>query len=219
MKISVFIPILLYSDDLKDMTVRCIRQARENTSIPFELILLENKTWEFKDDADIYIHTDDYNHYSRNANICRGAAYNSDYVVGMGNDAFMPIDWLEALLECYDKVDCGFATLNSSEHNLPCSNDIIESTGGAVFMESRKFIDKVGDWDEGYINSFEDADLWIRGLMQGYRVYKNMRVLVEHLGGQTWKCQQSHNDNFNKNRKRFNDKFRGCKYPLFTKLR
>ena len=220
MKINVFIPILLYSDALIRMTEQSIKHARENTSMPFELILLENKTEVFKGDADTYIHTNHYNHYSRNANICINAAYDADFVVGLATDAFMPEHWLEHLFECFVvHDDCGVSTLNSSEDCIPCCDQIREDIGACVYMESRKFIDAVGDWDEEYHNSHEDYDLFVRGYMKGFKVYKNMKVLAEHIGGQTWKHQKEHDARCLKNKARFNEKFEGCDIPLFDMLR
>jgi len=203
-KVSVFIPIVHVAPEIIPMTKKCIAHVKTCTSLPFELILIENGEKHFIDSTDKYIYTKDKKSYAENANICIGAATDSDYVVSLGNDLFCPPNWLEGLVEVFEKEPmCGIATMNSTEFNIPYCDQIREDWFGGIFMMKRRLIEKVGWWDEGFINSFEDSDYWLRTYMAGYRIYKNMRYCITHLCGQTWKHMPEHNDNFLANRKRF----------------
>lgn len=220
MRIQIIIPAYLKEQKHIAMTYKCLEYVSRNTKYPHEIIIVENSenpTFEF--DADLFIRTPTFNTYAVNVNL--GLKHsNADYMVVLSNDVYVPKDWDMYLLECFkSNNDCGIATLESKQFNTAIEDKIEEGFFGGIWCISRQALDKIGLLDERFINTFEDADYWIRALSAGYKLYKNKKIQVEHLVGATSYYVSNHQSNYDKNRILFNDKHKDCNIPLFEQLR
>lgn len=179
-KISVILPILIKEEWQKHMTECCIKIMRSTTSVPFELVIVETGSSEFKNWSDKYIHFENKTTLVKDTNAGIDAA-SGDYLVQIGNDIFTKPDWLEAMLECFQIKDCGAATLASSDMKCLPTPRIMEGMYGPLMMFKKGW-----KFDEDYSGVFSDADLVMRIYEAGMRSYRNWRVLIGHLYQQTF---------------------------------
>lgn len=214
MKISVVIPVYAPSQKHILMTVKCIELAKSNTNIDFDTVIVETCSNYFAEYADVYIYerqrtTADIS-INRAFNCCRG-----DYVVLLTNDVMVTKGWLEALIEPFNKFnDCGVSTLASNQFNHKKEDKVEEGIWGSVFMTQRKY----ASFDENYINSWEDSDLWMRIYSDGLKMYRNFNCVVEHNPGQTVYNDKLTQDNWESNRKYFIKKWKNSHIPLYNIL-
>lgn len=61
----------------------------------------------------------------------------------------------------------------------------VEVLSGAAMMARRSLLETCGGFDEGYFIYYEDVDLSLRSIQQGYRNYYLAEAEVLHYGGQT----------------------------------
>jgi len=156
--------------------------------------------------------------YAQNVNM--GLKLSSgDYVVVLNNDACVSCGWLEAMLDCFKKEDCGVATLDSTQFGREPKDEIVEKFFGAVWMVKRDVLVNIGLMDEQFVHAFDDADYWVRVYQAGYRIYMNRKVMVDHKGGATIYGFDGHDERFASMRKLFNRKHKGCTIDIFQKLR
>lgn len=132
---------------------------------------------------------------------------------------FVEDNWLEGLLKCFDKEDCGIACPLSRQFNMQRVDVIEFGFFGAIWMIKREALINIGGLDERFINSFEDSDYWIRALKAGYNLYMNRNVLVEHLVGYTAYKVEGHKQRYQKNRTLFIDKHKDCGLEVYEVLK
>lgn len=213
-KISVVIPIYAYENRHVFMTTKCIEAAKSNTYVDFETIIVETGSNNFSDYADIYI----YEKYRTTADISINRGFNcakSDYVVLLTNDVIVSEGWLESLIEPFDKfIDCGASTLASNQFGHKKDNKIEEGIWGSVFMIPKKY----ASFDENYINSWEDSDLWMQIYSNGLKMYRNFDCVVYHSPGQTVYNDKMTQDNWESNKKYFINKWKDSNLSLYTSL-
>lgn len=174
-KISVVLPVYINKPSSIPMTMDCLSSIR-NTKIPFELIIIEAETDYFREYADIHI----YEKKRTNVTISTDKGFrisNGEYVVFIGNDVKVCENWLEYMLDCFDKrKDCGIASLGNNEHNDEIKNEIIEEVFFSVCM-----MKKEDAWlDTNYGVIFSDTDLIFRLYTQGKKFYKNLNGYITH---------------------------------------
>jgi len=213
-KISVVVPVYAPEQRHIFMTIKCLELAKSRTKVNFETIIVETGSNYFTEYADIYI-------YERNrttADISINRAFNcckSEMVVLLTNDVMVSNDWLEALLEPFNKYeDCGVSTLASTQFNHRKEDKIEEGIWGSVFMIPRKY----ARLDENYINSWEDSDLWMQIYSDGKKMYRNFNCVVEHTPGQTVYSDKLTQDNWEANRKYFINKWKDSNILLYNHL-
>jgi len=212
--VSVVIPCYIKNDKLFGLTMRCISAARYKTNIPFKTIIVETTTNYLSDEADIHVYEKERTNATKSIN--RGfRCTDSQYVVLLTNDVIVGDGWLEALLKPFEvKPDCGASTLASTQFNHRKHDKIEEGIWGSVFM-----VRKQDAWfDEGFVNSWDDSDMWMRIYSQGLRMYRNFNCVVEHEPGQTHYGDPNHQRNFDKNRDYFVDKWKDCGLELYNVL-
>lgn len=218
-KISIVIPC--YHNNLKNYanTTKCLNHIKK-TSLPYELILVENIERWLASEGDIYLASSAPKTFAENVNTGLKLA-TGGYIVVLNNDVFVPEGWLEALMECFKIPDCGIATLESSQFGRPCKDEIIEMFFGGIFCLKREVVERVGLFDESFRHAFDDADYWVRTYKEGYKFYMNRKVMVEHNAGSTiFELNGSkHNDIYVDNRVRFNEKHKGCGLKIFEVLK
>ena len=213
-EISVVIPVYAYEKKHVFMTSRCIDLAKSKTNILFETIIVETGSSYFSEYADIYI----YEKYRTTADISINRAFSccrKKYVILLTNDVLVSDGWIESLIEPFNKFhDCGVSTLASNQFGHKKENKIEEGIWGSVFMIPIKY----ANFDENYINSWEDSDLWMRIYTDGLKMYRNFNCVVEHTPGQTVYNDKMTQDNWELNRKYFINKWGNSNILLYNHL-
>jgi len=186
--ISVMMPVLIEHEWQIPMTRCAIDTLRATTEYPFELVVVETGRQAFNNSALVnrYVHKPERTKPTLDCNAGLEAA-TGDLVVYTGNDIFTRPGWLEALLSCFARADCGIATLASAD--LKATNagvyfgqDIItEGLYGPFCMFPRTW-----RYDaENFPCQFADSDLIMRIYEAGGRMLRNNKVIIEHLNRQT----------------------------------
>lgn len=214
MNINVVIPCLIKTQKHLAMTINCINRAKEMTNISYKTIIVETCTNYLVDYADIYIYEKERTNATKSIN--RGfLCCDSDYTVLLTNDVEVQSGWLEALIEPFGKyADCGITTLASTQFGHQKEAKIEEGIWGSVFMIPTEY----AYFDENYVNSWDDSDLWMQMYTRGYKMYRNFNCVVKHEPGQTHYSDPSHNENYHKNMAYFTEKWKDSKLPLYQIL-
>lgn len=203
--VSVILPIMIMNDEQKQMTDDCIGTMRTTTNIPYELIIVEAKSHLFSEydtfpdnspsRCEKYLHFPEplgcSKEFNQGIKISEGT-----FVIHTGNDVFVKDGWLEALLECFEIKDCGIATLASSDLKHEPMDRIMEGVWCPMMMWRRGW-----EFDETFPNVFCDSDLVMRHYEAGFRMYRNWKVVVDHLSAITSKSRWTPEENaarFNK---------------------
>lgn len=212
--IDVVVPVLIKESKHLAMSLKCLSRAREFTNIKYNTIIVETGSNYLSDHADIHIY--ERNKTNATKSINRGFfCCDSEYTVLLTNDVMVNEGWLEALLEPFEKFeDCGVTTLASDQFGHPKRNKIEEGIWGSVFMIPTEY----AQFDDNYVNSWDDSDLWMQMYSQGYKMYRNFNCVVNHTPGQTHYSDSSHNDNYERNRAYFTEKWKDSKLPLYQIL-
>ena len=204
MKASII--VLAYGD--VDMTRRCL-DAVARTAPDAELVVIDNGSTGTVDGA--VVNPENVG-FSRGCN--QGAKLaTGDVLVFLNNDATPREGWLEALLAPFDADDVGMtgATLRypngaiqsagiDIDLNRPpgqeARNILTENPPGdvdgvtAACCAVRRFVfHRVGGFDEGYWNGYEDVDLCLKVAEDGWRIVLT-DADVEHIesagGSERW---------------------------------
>lgn len=216
--IDIILPIYIQHKHQVPMTLKAIEAIEEHT-LGYNLIIVESSDGRyFEDYADEYVFCDEPLNYSKKVNLGLKLSKN-DYIVVSSNDVFVDRNWVISLLKCFRDKDCGIATLLSSQFNKIPKDEITFGFFGGLYMFKRKSLEDIGLLDERFVNSFEDADLWIRTELAGYKLLQNNSCIVKHDVSQTICHDIKHGDNFNMGRILFNEKHKDCGLKLFEQLR
>lgn len=216
MNISVVIPVYISNESQIEMTAKCISLAKKNTKLPFELVIVETGTDYFIDQADLFLFelnkTNATKSINRGFKICSG-----DYIVLLTNDVYLENDWLSCLVDCFKIKDCGLSTLATTQLAHVKHNCIDEGIWFSVAMMPRS----MAEFDENYVNSWDDSDIIMRTYLQGKKMYRNYNCLVKHLVGKTQYSKSDHKSNFLKNESYFKEKYKDYSdtriYNILTK--
>ena len=221
MRVSVVLPILIKNLYHATMTQRCVALARGMTRVPFELIIVESGSEYFLDDADIYIHEKKVTTPEIAHNLGFRVACRNNFIVLLTNDTFVTDNWLEALIDTFDKKpDCGFATLGSSHQKHIQQNKIEEGYWFDVAMIRREVFEKVGFYDERFNGSFPDTDLLVRAYKEGWKMYRNYNCIVDIASTQTTVgLNPKHAENYTRGRELFRQKHDGCNLEIYEAVK
>jgi len=121
-----------------------------------------------------------------------------------GNDVFVRPEWDEALIECFAMPNAGMATLASGDlmgtppSSLFGARVISEGIYGpfCAFRSEQRFDAK------SFPSSWADSDMIMRHYKRGLRMYRNNRVVIEHLNQQTINGP-GHEQDFQRAKERF----------------
>ena len=181
--VSVVVPCLTEHEWQYHLTQAIMKIARATTEVPYELIICEAVGDYFKDNCEKYF----YNPQKGSANADMNEGMNlasGDIVVLLTNDVFVKPNWLEALLECFERIpDCGLASLGTSDHREQPVNVITEGLW-CPLMALLNRPDYRFD-AENFPSYWGDSDLVMRIYGSGKRAYRNRRVVCDHLGRAT----------------------------------
>ena len=179
-RVSVIIPIYIANPENIAMTVKCIEKAKKGISEDVEWIIVETCTDYFMEYADTYIYEKEKT--TPTTSINKGFKVASgEYVVLLTNDVFVEEGWLDALLDCFKKEDCGLSTLGSDEFNQSKKDLIQEFVYFPVAMIPKKY----AKFDEKYVTCFNDTDIIMQVYIDGLKMYQNLNSIVQHLSRAT----------------------------------
>ena len=194
--VSVVVPCLTEHRWQADLPHCIINIARSTTEVPYELVIAEAVGAPDTSGYFTFSHVDEYvipdkhfynpNKGSANGDTNAGMALASgDIIVVLTNDVFVKPGWLEALLECFDKLpDCGMASLGTTDHQGEVAVDaILEGVWCPIFAVPNR-PDFRFDAVE-FPSEWGDYDLLMRIYAAGLRAYRNRRVVCDHLGRAT----------------------------------
>lgn len=212
--ISVVVPTLIKNDKHLALTAQCLELARSKTKLPFELVIVETCTKYLEDYADVYLHepikTTDTRSFNNGFDNSSG-----EYICLLTNDVLVDNNWLECLLECFDKrKDCGIATLATDQFKHKKREEISEGIwfSVAMFTKQEKY------FDELYVNSWNDTDFIMRTYLKGLKSYRNYNCVVHHAIGATQYNDENHYKNYQKNMQLFKGKYKDCGHPIYDIL-
>lgn len=191
MKVSVVLPVYISDSKNISMTKKCIDLARENTSIDFELVIVETCSDYFIDEADVYVyekHRTTCGHSINNGFKCASG----DYIALLTNDVFLSEGWLESLMDCFKIEDCGLSTLATTQL-LHLKKDLIEE---GIWFSVAMIPKEKALFDEFYHGSWNDSDLIMQTYIDGKKMYRNYNCVVDHLVGKTHYSNTSHEKNY-----------------------
>lgn len=189
MTVSVILPAKFTEDAQVSLARYAIQTMREQTDVPFELVVIEAGSREMESLADVFEPGQGGN-YVRDFNQGLRAA-TGEYRVHTGIDILMGAHWLEALLACFQNEDCGVASLACSEPGATVGPRepipmIVEGWYGPLMLFRKGW-----ELDDAYTGMHSDTDLVMRVYESGKRAYRNCEVVCHHLDGVTFKAENS----------------------------
>lgn len=186
---SVIILIYHRTQELVDMAKECVASVK-NSGENQEIVIVDNgstKRFDWENHCDTYIR------FNKNMGISRGwnagiLASRGTYPVIIGDDVIVHDGWLEAMQKGIEMPNAGMC--NPHVEHLPAGMGVVENykwPSGACFMLHRDAINKVGYFDENtyFPANHEDWDYWTRLYKNGFKIYTNFSLSIQHLEGQT----------------------------------
>jgi len=177
-----------------DMLKDCIDSVVRNTD-NFELITLDNGSE--TDESWIKEFSDKHIRWETNQGISNGwnkgiQEATHEHIIQLNDDTIVPPGWVEAMLEAIKQPQAGFSAPHVE--GMPYGEGIKETWSwfpGACYMTTKKVIEKVGyfDWKTFFPCNWEDADMWVRVMAHGLKLYTNYAVTVQHRQGATLHVQ------------------------------
>ena len=194
------ISIITLSWDNLDYTKTFVKSIRENTSVPYELIIVDNgsetktQKWVEKNaDRSIIFNTNQgfSKGFNEGIKIAQGK-----FVMMANNDTEFPKYWDTQLLETMANnpragiISPVYTSGRKSALRFESGNKIIKifpfrkyPSAVAFFMRRNEMINILGGWSEEYeIAICEDADLCFKVWKAGFDILIDERVLIIHEG-------------------------------------
>lgn len=197
---SIIIPAYYASDELVAITERCLRSLHL-TGKPEEVILIDDgspiEASQPFSDAEIRI--PENLGYASAVNVGLEYAQGDILIVG-NNDLTFHEGWLTELLrpldEGFDVVTCW-----TSDQKYKLKNQIEdEAKFGSLFAMRREVYETVGGFDEQFRGYFSDDDYRKRILAAGFKIGKNLNLVVEHLAKATYSQTDPEDKEFQKSK-------------------
>lgn len=184
--ISLIIPAYHVNQDLYETTIDCLDSVWFD---PIQLILIA-----------------DNQPYTVNVNAGLRAATGDIIVIG-NNDLNFPEGWLAQLLPL---LDGGYdiATCWTSDQEVHKENKIEENSKfGSLFAMKREVYEVLGGFDEQFKGYFSDLDYRQRALDAGFRIGKNLSLVVDHEAKTTYKLTDPLDKEFQRSKALFEAKW------------
>lgn len=222
-RITVLLPVICFEPWQAIMTQAAVDIMASTTAQPFRLVLIETESKRLEH-LSCYSGVS-YEHFPQRSSLSQDLnraidkySKDTDYFVHTGNDIFVKPGWLEALLECFAfRQDCGIATLAASDMKHEAREAIEEGVYGPIFMFRKGY-----RFDSfSFPSIFSDTDLIMQAYNDGYRSYRNWRIVVGHLYQQTYSLmhtEQKRVELFQQARERFTRKWSGCGLLMYRIL-
>lgn len=173
-----------------DMMQDCVNSIINNTD-NYEFIFVDNGST--VDESWVKTFADKYHRFEKNEGISNGwnkgiEMATNDKVIILGDDTVVPPNWVSEMMKAIKMPDAGAATVHVE--GMPYGEGIQETWKwfpGACFMLPKSTVEKVGyfDWRTFFPCNWEDADMWVRIMAHGMKLYTNYAVTVQHRMGAT----------------------------------
>ncbi len=235
---DILISVITLSWDHREYTEAFVKSIRAHTSLPYELIIVDNgsepetQDW-VRQNADRNIIFQENQGFPAGFNAGIDIA-SGKYLMLANNDTEFPKNWDRRLVEVMEKhPNAGIVSPvytsgrriarreQAGDRIIKIGRFIRGPSGVAYFMRRREMIDVFGKWSEEYaIASGEDADLCFTVWDHNYDVYIDERVFVWHKGKVTTSTKlEDWRAHFNKNGKQFRRKwFFEFNFPILARL-
>lgn len=222
-QIAVVMPVLINHAWQMPMTQCALQTLRCTTDVPIKIVVTEavksgrdSMGVPYSDgpnDADAWIMGPYTGNPTKDINDGIDEAvkrWSPEYILYMGNDTFVRPGWAEALLECFQRADCGIATLSSADlghtpiGQVAGQNVIHEGLYGPfmMFRSGWRFD------HETFPCAFADSDLMMRVYEMGQRSFRHNRVVIQHLNRQTLEAKNDEVQlSYEESQVRFNTKW------------
>lgn len=186
-RISLIIPSYWANRKLFELTTRCLDGIWD---APLQIISIA-----------------DNQPYTVNVNNALRAATGDILIIG-NNDLVFPENWLERLLSVlergYDIATCW----TSDQKDVFLEEGIEEDTKfGSLFAMKRAVYDKLGGFDEQFKGYFADTDYRRRALDAGFKIGKNLNLVVGHEAKSTYKVVDPDDEEFLHSQRLFEAKY------------
>ncbi len=185
-------------------TKQCWEAIRKHTSLPFELIIVDNAsadgTADFLKGIDAFVIVNDENQGCSVAWNQGIRASHGNYVVIMNNDVLVTPDWLKALIHFMEKMEHGIVSPSVREGNSNydlitysrnftklCRSASRSQVLGCCMLIRRSVFNKIGLFDEQFFVGHEDIDFIWRCKQAGFTVGMTGSAFVHHFGEVTQK--------------------------------
>ena len=192
--------VITLSYDNLDFTKAFVKSIRDNTTLPYELIIVDNgsepdtQRWveENSDQSIIFQENQGFSKgFNEGVKLAQGK-----YVMMANNDTEFPSDWDKKLVDIIEKypgagiVTPVYTSGRKSALRTEPGEKILKvfpfrkyPSAVAFLMRRNDLISKFGGWSEEYeIASGEDADLCFKVWKAGYDILIDERVLIIHEG-------------------------------------
>ena len=192
--------VITLSYDNLDFTKAFVKSIRDNTTLPYELIIVDNgsepdtQRWveENSDQSIIFQENQGFSKgFNEGVKLAQGK-----YVMMANNDTAFPPDWDKKLVDIIEKnpgvgiVTPVYTRGRKSALRTEPGEKILKvfpfrkyPSAVAFLMRRNDLISKFGGWSEEYeIASGEDADLCFKVWKAGYDILIDERVLIIHEG-------------------------------------
>lgn len=205
--------------------VDCLKSLKANTSAELvrEIIIIE---------AGI---RPDFNHAEEINRIMH--IFKGDFLVLLDDDVILEPGWLDGLIGCAqsykDSGIIGAVLKNRKGRIIHTGGDVTDTYFGveikepitkpterkyacsAVMLITRKAIEKIGQFDQGYRKYGQETDYCLRAWEAGFKVIVTPDAKAVHLVGQTVNLRPDMKDLWEKDRARFYHKWRNT--PFYNK--
>jgi GT2 family glycosyltransferase/glycosyltransferase involved in cell wall biosynthesis/Tfp pilus assembly protein PilF len=135
--------------------------------------------------------------------------YNNAGIVGpVSNGVSSEVQKIDFSYNDNDSVIQNFA----EKRYLEFKNKVVESNRliGFCLLAKRETLEKSGCFDDRYKFNFEDDDLCLRTIEQGYKLYCSLGIFVYHYGGRSFKDRfkvETHNTTLEESKKLYIQKW------------
>mgnify|MGYP000977548412 CR=1 FL=1 len=209
--IDIIVPIYNVDAETEDMTLECLRTFIETRKTDDRILVVDDHSPRpFKYGFD-QIKTP--KNLGNAGSWNWGIKHSSNDVILLSDNDIVPADWREQMLKALEKYDIVFPCIyNQREGKL------IRHLAGEFFMFRRALVDEIGILDEGYGSYFEDTDFFMRAMNAGKTLGIAENTFVTHRSQGTFKrvwSDEKMRENFDRNKKRYEEKF-GPNYPYLT---
>lgn len=207
-KISVIIPIYILNEELSNITDTCLTSFLRTTPSDVELIVVDDGSpLEYKTDIGNFIKLSSNSGYTVAVNTGFKAAKGQILIVG-NNDLVFPENWLTELIF---PLNVGFdvASCWTSDQRDIRQEQIIKQDEkfGALFAMNRQIYDSIGGFDEQFRGYFSDTDYRKRMIDAGFKIGKNMNLVVEHSSKSTYSVADPNDNDFLYGQRVFESKY------------
>lgn len=205
-------------------TLECVESLEKITYSNYEIIIVDNGSADSDikqlknslDKRNVSLILNDTNKgFTGGNNIGINAALknNSDFVLLLNNDTVVESDFLEPLVELFDKYEktgitapqinyydkrnfiwseggkiskirgSGFAYSDKPDENKIKDDKIVSFASGCCLLIRREILEKIGQFDENFFLYVEDTDLCFRTLTAGFKIIITHNSKIYHKVG------------------------------------